>query len=65
MRVEVNGEKLTPRADTLAELLVDCGFEAAAAATAGNGDFVPRSGRAQCGLKDGDRIEVLAPMQGG
>lgn len=44
MRVEVNGEGMTPRAETLAELLEDCGFETASVATAVNGQFVPRGG---------------------
>ena len=30
-----------------------------------NGAFVPGSARAGQVLKDGDRLEVLAPMQGG
>lgn len=65
MRVEVNGEGMAPRAETLAELLEDCGFETASVATAVNGQFVPRGGRAAVKLTDGDRIEVLSPMQGG
>lgn len=65
MRVEVNGEAMVPRANTLAELLLDCGFETAAVATAVNGQFVPRGVRGDHTLTDGDRIEVLSPMQGG
>ena len=65
MRVEVNGETMVPRANTLADLLLDCGFETAAVATAVNGQFVPRGARAGHKLADGDRIEVLSPMQGG
>ncbi len=34
-------------------------------ATALNGEFVPAGSRPGAGLKDGDRLEVLAPMQGG
>jgi sulfur carrier protein len=34
-------------------------------ATALNGDFVPAGLRAATPIRDGDRIEVVAPMQGG
>lgn len=65
MRVELNGEVITPRTDNLADLLNDCGYENGAVATAVNGQFVPRSRRSEITLTDGDKIEVLAPMQGG
>jgi sulfur carrier protein len=41
------------------------GFKDAIVATALNGEFVPVGSRAGVQLKDGDRLEVLAPMQGG
>jgi len=41
------------------------GFGGAVVATALNGEFVPVSARAHTALRDGDRLEVLAPMQGG
>ena len=65
MRVEVNGKDLTAEAETLADLLTEQGFEVTAVATAVNGQFVPRGARADHPLNDGDRIEVLSPMQGG
>jgi len=34
-------------------------------ATAVNGEFVPATERRAARLADGDRLEVLAPMQGG
>ncbi|CUH84182.1 sulfur carrier protein ThiS [Thalassovita mediterranea] len=65
MQVDVNGQGVTVQAVTLADLLTEQGFEAAAVATAVNGQFVPRPSRANHTLSDGDRIEVLSPMQGG
>ena len=34
-------------------------------ATALNGEFVPARARAATPLKEGDRIEIVAPRQGG
>jgi sulfur carrier protein len=65
MRIEVNGEPREIRGATLAEALAELGWGEARVATALNGDFVPASARAGQALRDGDRIEVLAPMQGG
>ena len=50
---------------TLAWLLQACGYGAATVATALNGEFVPSQAREHTALRDGDRVEVLAPMQGG
>jgi len=47
------------------ETITTLGFAEAKVATAVNGDFVPAGARAQRALGDGDRVEVLAPMQGG
>lgn len=64
-RIEVNGEAREISGVTLAEALAELGWGAAKVATALNGDFVPASARAGQTLRDGDRLEVLAPMQGG
>lgn len=64
MRVELNGENREVTADTLAKLLVECGYSGRVA-TAVNEEFVPASMRAMTELNVGDRVEVLAPMQGG
>ncbi len=34
-------------------------------AVARNGDFVPRSSYAECGLRSGDEIEIVRPAAGG
>jgi sulfur carrier protein len=52
-------------AANLAALLERLGFGTATVATAVNGEFVPQTARTQYIVHDGDRIEVLAPMQGG
>lgn len=65
MRIEVNGEPRETRARSLAEALAELGLAEAVVATALNGDFVPRAERPGTPLRDGDRIEVVAPMKGG
>ncbi len=65
MKIEVNGEARDVTGPTLADALTELGWAEARVATAVNGDFVPKVARAETALKDGDRLEVLAPMQGG
>lgn len=65
MRVVLNGENLETDAGTLEALLDGQGFGGKTVATAVNGDFVPVGLRGATALQDGDRVEVLAPMQGG
>lgn len=52
-------------APTLASMLQLCGYGDATVATAVNGQFVPARERTGVRLQEGDRVEVLAPMQGG
>jgi glycine oxidase len=66
MRLIVNGiEKELPEPKHLADLLDDLGFDREGVAVALNRDFVPRRQLATTGIKDGDQVEVLAPMSGG
>jgi len=65
MRLVVNGELQDVPAATLAEALQSLDFAEAKVATALNGEFVPARARESAMLKDGDRIEILAPRQGG
>lgn len=65
MLVELNGRPLRTDADTLAALLAEQGVAGDVVATALDGRFVPRSQREATSLREGARIEVLAPMQGG
>ncbi len=64
MKIVLNGELRDVQAGTLAKLLEECGFSGRVA-TAVNEDFVPSSLRIARKLADGDRVEVVAPMQGG
>jgi len=65
MRIEVNGEPREVTGATVAEALEELGWGRARVATALNGDFLPAAARAGQKLAEGDRLEVLAPMQGG
>lgn len=65
MKILVNSEPHDVTGPTLALALVELGYTSAALATALNGQFVARDARASQPLEAGDRIEVLAPMQGG
>ncbi|MFC5420541.1 sulfur carrier protein ThiS [Bosea eneae] len=65
MRIIVNGDTREVAARVLAEVLAELGYADAVVATAVNEAFVPAAVRAQTVLADGDRLEVLAPMQGG
>ena len=64
MKIVLNGNSLETEAQTLSALLEETGA-AACVATAVNEDFVPASKREQHMLEDGDRVEIVAPMQGG
>jgi sulfur carrier protein len=66
MRILVNGVWRDTAARELAATLAELGYgERAVVATAVNGEFVAAEARAHTALAEGDRIEVLAPMQGG
>jgi len=61
----VNGESREIDATTLASALEALDYCDAMVATALNGEFVPARKREATPVKDGDRIEILAPRQGG
>jgi sulfur carrier protein len=65
VRLVVNGEPQEVAAATLADALQSLDFAEAKVATALNGEFVPARARALTPVKDGDRIEIVAPRQGG
>ncbi|TIT23997.1 MAG: sulfur carrier protein ThiS [Mesorhizobium sp.] len=65
MKLMVNGEAHEVAATTLAELLAALDYEGDWLATAVNSDLVQKANRAEFQLSDGDRIEILSPMQGG
>jgi sulfur carrier protein len=65
MTLIVNGEPREVAAGTLAEALQALDYREAKIATALNGEFVPARARGATPVTDGDRIEILAPRQGG
>ena len=65
MKITVNGTATEVRADTLAAVLDELGYGEAKIATALNEDFVPAAARGQTALSPGDRVEIVAPRQGG
>ncbi|RWF59087.1 MAG: sulfur carrier protein ThiS [Mesorhizobium sp.] len=65
MKLMVNGEAREIAATTLAELLAALDYEGDWLATAVNSDLVHKANRTEFQLSDGDRIEILSPMQGG
>jgi sulfur carrier protein len=65
MRIVVNGASRETAAPDLASVLQELGLGEAVVATALNGEFVPASARGGTRVSEGDRLEVLAPMQGG
>ncbi len=65
MTIVLNGEVRETASATLTALLAEIELDEAVVATALNGEFVPADQRDNTPISDGDRIEVLAPMQGG
>jgi sulfur carrier protein len=65
MTLIINGEPEERDAATLLALVETLGLAEAKIATALNGVFVPASARGRTALVDGDKVEIVAPMQGG
>jgi sulfur carrier protein len=65
MKILVNGAWRDTSAADLATVLRELGYGDSVVATAVNGEFVPATSRTDARLTEGDRLEVLAPMQGG
>ncbi|EAQ03505.1 thiamine biosynthesis protein ThiS [Pseudooceanicola batsensis HTCC2597] len=65
MKIMVNGAATEVRAGTLAQALDELGYGEAKVATAVNESFVSTAARGQTALEPGDRVEIVAPRQGG
>ena len=65
MKIMINGSATEVRAGTLAAILDELGYGDAKVATAVNESFVAAAARGQTTLAPGDRIEIVAPRQGG
>lgn len=65
MKINVNGTPQDVAGPSLADALDQLGHGNAKVATAVNEAFVPATTRATHMLADGDRVEIVAPRQGG
>ena len=65
MRILVNGAWHELQCAQLAAALAELGYGGRTVSTAVNEQFVAAVARERTTLSDGDRLEVLAPMQGG
>jgi sulfur carrier protein len=65
MKILVNGAWRETAGAELAAVLEELGYRDAVVTTAVNGEFVAAALRRRTPLAEGDRVEVLAPMQGG
>ena len=65
MRIQVNGDTREIDARTVADLIVELGFDVRKVAVERNLAIVPRSLHATTGLADGDRIELVQFVGGG
>jgi sulfur carrier protein len=65
MKIIVNGDSRDIASLTLDAALDELGFGDSIVATALNGGFISASARGNVPLAEGDRVEIVAPMQGG
>ena len=66
MKIIVNGEARDLARETcIADLLKQLGYAQTSVAVALNQDFVSRTAYGATVIKDGDELEIVAPIQGG
>jgi sulfur carrier protein len=65
MKIVLNGEVFEAQSSDLDALLNELDYEPALVATAVNENFVRAKQRAATPLREGDRVEILTPRQGG
>jgi sulfur carrier protein len=65
MKILVNGAWRETEARELERALTEFGYGGTVVSTAVNGEFIAAAQRARTVLAEGDRLEVLSPMQGG
>jgi sulfur carrier protein len=67
MTLRVNGETIETGSNTVAGLLAerDISIDRRGIAVALNDEVVPRSAWKETPIREGDRVEVIAAMQGG
>ena len=66
MKIIINGEPQTIDTTlTIEKLLADNSYNGKLVAVALNGEFLPKTSYAATNINEGDKIEIVAPMQGG
>ena len=65
MKLLVNGQLHEVTSFDVATVLEELHYGDSVVATAVNGVFIPAELRSTARISDGDRLEVVAPMQGG
>tara|TARA_B100000513_G_C11868412_1_gene175151 strand:+ start:489 stop:686 length:198 start_codon:yes stop_codon:yes gene_type:complete len=65
MQINVNGKPTEVKETNLCNILKELGYYDAKVATAVNEVFVPTADRSKLKLSAGDRLEIVAPQQGG
>lgn len=65
MQINVNGKPTEVKETNLFNILKELGYYDAKVATAVNEVFVPTADRSKLKLSAGDRLEIVAPQQGG
>ena len=65
MRIFLNGAPTDVTPGTLTQVLQECGYEGNHFATAVNEVFVHKEQRQTRVLLEDDRVEIVAPMEGG
>ncbi|WP_282091415.1 sulfur carrier protein ThiS [Epibacterium ulvae] len=65
MKISVNGDPHEVTSERLSAVLDELGYGAAKVATAINEAFVPAGQRTTTPVREGDRLEIVAPRQGG
>ena len=66
MKILINGEEKTIKNGlNLDQVLIELNLKSDYIAVAMNSDFIPRTSYADYALSEGDRIDILSPMQGG
>jgi|TARA_B100000768_G_scaffold74474_1_gene71295 sulfur carrier protein len=65
VNIIVNGQNQNISRVNLSMVLEELGYKQMKLATALNGDFISVEQRDNTELKDGDKLEILSPQQGG
>ncbi len=66
MQITLNGEpQQLDKKQTIEMLLEHNGYNGKLVAVAVNGEFIPKTTYVETTINDGDKIEIVAPMQGG